>query len=284
MAIIIPKNKLTREQYIKLFSNPVSGIACDFDKCYPDEIEYAGLVQDVVNNDLSKIRYSKSMIYNALDFWYNQYHKYYMKLWRMRKPFVDVSGKIFDILQELGTRMELVRNCPDSFLFSHRHIKELDVNHYRKYGGHNLAYTNQLLNKKYEDIIVNNGFRPQVGTLDPYMPVMSSATIGFTIFANEHPYIPRQKINKVGMTEKGNLYVLHKKKQQSGSTNKSKNNNGAKTNTPKKDTTLYNKDIAQSTIPQQSINLLLTSLMNNAKKAETRDLVKFLDTVKTVLD
>lgn len=228
MAITINKY-LTKEQLIKLFSNPVSGIACDL-----------GNIPWVQIQCLKNIRYSKSMILKALDFWFDQYHKYSMKIWHMRTPFIDMSANVFGLLKELGNRMELVRKCPDSFLFSHRFIKEVDINQYRKHGGNNLAITNSLLNKKYEDIIVNNGFRPQVGTLDPYMPVMSTTGISFTIFANEHPYIPKDKISRVGVTEANNVYVIpHKKK-----------GNGAYTSKPIKkpqapSNQLFNRDITQ---------------------------------------
>ena len=205
VAILIQNHELTPAQYLKLFSNPVSGIACDIFSA----VENKGIHDEIVRN-LSKIRYSKSMIYNALNFWFDQYHTYYMKLWHMRTPFIDMSGNILDLLQELGSRMELVRNCPDSFLFSHRYIEEMDINNYRKYSSNNLSITNNLLNKKYKGIIVNNGFRPQKGTLDPFIPVMSSTGIYFSIFANEHPYITRQKISRVGMTEKGNVFMLMK--------------------------------------------------------------------------
>lgn len=201
MGILVNANKLSDEQLIKLFSNPVSGIACDLGDIPWCRIDFLG-----------KIRYSKSMMLGALNFWFDQYHVYWKKLWQKRTNFIDLSVNVLDLLQELGSRMEIVRNCPDSFLFSHRYIKEVDINHYRKYGGKGLADTNNLLNKKYKNIIVNNGFRPQRGTMDPFIPVMSSTGIYFSIFANEHPYIPRQKISKVGMTDKGNTYILHRKK------------------------------------------------------------------------
>jgi hypothetical protein len=240
MGILIPR-QLTKEQYIKLFSNPVSGIACDF-----------GVVTQAENWEFIKnIRYSKSMILKALNFWFDQYQTYYMKLWHMRTAFVDMSGPVLDLLKELGHRMEIVRNCPDSFLFSHRYIKEVDVNEYRKYGTKNLAMINTLLNKKYEDIIVNNGFRPQVGTLDPHMPVMSTTGISFSIFANEHPYIPKQKISKVGMTDKGNVFILHTKGKGVQQINKPLNQ------APK----LYNKDVAQSVFPFDPSGRIMRGLL-----------------------
>ena len=58
MAIIIPR-QLTMEQYIKLFSNPVSGIVCEVDAYNRDHR---------VKYHCQNIRYSKSMILKALDF------------------------------------------------------------------------------------------------------------------------------------------------------------------------------------------------------------------------
>lgn len=194
MGIIILSQSMKTFQIVKLFSNPVSGITCDLGVVSSNE------TWDAIKN----IRYSKSMMLGALKFWIEQYCSYYLKLRRIDTAFIKMSYKIDELIQELITREKLVKSCPDSFLFSHRYIKELS----------NKDKTCILLDKKYKDEIsrINNGFRPQAGTLDPHIPIMSTTGISFTIFANEHPYIHRQKISKVGMTDRGNIYILHKKK------------------------------------------------------------------------
>ena len=212
MGILIPR-QLTQEQYIKLFSNPVSGIACEFRLAKPSEIEYIKHVQDNIKY-LSNIRYSKSMMVRALDFWFDQVHAYCMKVWKIPHPLINAVGYIMDELKEIGKFLSIVKELPDSFLFSHRYI--IDT-----YSGGKTGYKYSkpmntqldILNKKYP-VLLNEyesvGFQKQ--TIDPYYKFSSKTTgIEFTVFPNEHPYIPKQKISRVGMTDKGNVYVLHKK-------------------------------------------------------------------------
>lgn len=195
MAILIDK-VLPIPQYIKLFSNPVSGIACEIHKDYSKH----------VYPYIKDIRYSKSMILRALDFWFDQYHKYYMKVWSIRTAFIDVSGEVLGILKGIGQMINDIKNMPDSFLFSHRHIKEIDVNKYR--GNNRLSEQNALLNKKYDMKFIH-----QEGTLNQFRIMkLKNNEIWFTVFPNEHPYITKDKISRVGVTEAGNVYVLHRKK------------------------------------------------------------------------
>jgi len=68
-----------------------------------------------------------------------------------------------------------------------------------------------ILNKKYPMLFEQcNSYGFQEQTMDIYYRIKTNVGIEFTVFPNEHPYIPRQKISRVGMTEKGNVYVLHK--------------------------------------------------------------------------
>ena len=68
MGILIPR-QLTNNQFIKLFSNPVSGIAC--------ESSYIERMELPARERLYKIRYSKSMMLGALKFWFDYSEKYY---------------------------------------------------------------------------------------------------------------------------------------------------------------------------------------------------------------
>ena len=194
MGILIPR-QLTKEQYIKLFSNPVSGIACDF-----------GAVTNMDNiNCLQNIRYSKSMILNALYFWEKQYKEFYKRLERaMFNPLFS-----YDPYKEDGVleAIMLVHNLPDSFLFSHRYIQ---AGTFKDGADDNQCF---LIKKKYP-ILKNYPFLFQKTKHEVFFKkyFKQPATIEFTVFPNEHPYIPRQKISKVGMTDKGNIYILHKKK------------------------------------------------------------------------
>ena len=98
----------------------------------------------------------------------------------------------------------MIKNeCPDTFLFSHRHIQDLDINKYRKANG--LSEQNLLLKTKY-----NMQFIHQEGTMQQFARIKTEVGIEFTVFPCEHPYIPKQKITRVGMTDKGNVYILHK--------------------------------------------------------------------------
>jgi hypothetical protein len=195
MGILIPR-QLTIEQYIKLFSNPVSGLVCEVDAYNRDHR---------VNYHTKNIRYSKSMMLKALDFWFDQLYDYYTKIWHMRKPFIDMSANVFELVKELGSRMELVRSCPDTFLFSHRYIQP----------GNFKDYTDDtpcaLLKKKYPNIIKKD--QPlwiQKGKRDIFFDIhLRDLGIHFTVFPNEHPYITRDKISKVGKTDRGNVFVLH---------------------------------------------------------------------------
>ena len=118
MGILIPR-QLTRDQYIKLFSNPVSGIACEIER--KTNYVYAHGARFY----LKDIRYSKSMMVRALDFWFDQLHTYSMKVWKISHPLVSVIGYIMNELHEIGKFLGMVKELPDSFLFSHRHIQDI---------------------------------------------------------------------------------------------------------------------------------------------------------------
>lgn len=202
MGILIPR-QLTKEQYIKLFSNPVSGIACDFG------VVSSGETWEAIKN----IRYSKSMILKALDFWHDYFEKFSHKICKLYNPLMDLRYQVWYYMGQIAKAYNMIKDLPDSFLFSHRYIKEININSYRKYNG--LSEQNAILKKKYNIL-----FKHQQQTLDPFNiynieketdEINTGGIISFTVFPNEHPYIQRQKISKVGMTEKGNIYVLHKK-------------------------------------------------------------------------
>jgi hypothetical protein len=194
LGILIPR-QLDMEQYIKLFSNPVSGIACEVDAYNHDHR---------VKYHTKNIRYSKSMILKALYFWEKQYDRYLQLL--KKAQFNPLFKSKYDDYKENEALklIMMVHNFPDTFLFSHRYIQEMNINHYRSYGGKNPAQTNHLLNKKY-----NMEFRPQEQTMQHFARIKTNVGIEFTVFPNEHPYIQKQKITRVGMTDSGNVFVLH---------------------------------------------------------------------------
>jgi hypothetical protein len=196
LAIQIRK-KLTKEQYLKLYSNPVSGIACDMNGAAMNDFMTYCIMVNVLNN----IKYSKSMILKALEFWRNQMYKYHKKIFRIYNPLQGrTTNNIYTQIKEIIDKIELIIKLPDTFLFSHRHITPIQPNNYTS----GMRQQSKLLSNKYEDI-----FFFQEGTLQPYKPIKTSIGIEFTVFPCEHPYIEKQKISKVGITEKGNVYILH---------------------------------------------------------------------------
>src|SRR5687768_13270320 len=117
MAIKISR-QLTHEQYIKLFSNPVSGIACEVDSYNRDHR---------VNWCTANIRYSKSMIHAALQFWSNKMFEFYVRITRITNPLEptkDVGQHICKDIDYIDSAIKLVKSFPDTFLYSHRYIEE----------------------------------------------------------------------------------------------------------------------------------------------------------------
>lgn len=199
LGILINK-PLTNNQFIRLFSNPVSGIACE--SGYIDRMELPA------RERLWKIRYSKSMILNALYFWEKQYKEFYKRLERaMFNPLFKYSPYKEDGILDA---IMLVHNLPDSFLFSHRYIQA------GKFGDNNGDDNQCFLIKKKYPILKNYPFYYQKTKHEVFFRkyFKQPSTIEFTVFPNEHPYIPRNKISKVGMTDRGNIYVLHRKKKE----------------------------------------------------------------------
>lgn len=195
MAIPIQNHKLTPDQYLKLFSNPVSGIACDMNGAGTN-YDYAHFGRWHLKN----IRYSKSMMVNSIDFWFNHFYNNYKKMKRIYNPLVSYSEYIWKQVEELTVLWNRVKQMPDSFLFSHRHIEAHNINKYTN----GLAQQNALLNKKY-----NMQFIHQECTMQQFSRIKTNVGIEFTVFPNEHPYIEKQKISRVGMTEQGNVYIMH---------------------------------------------------------------------------
>ena len=195
---------LTKEQYIKLFSNPVSGIACEFGLCSPDEIDYVKHIQDTIDS-MKNIRYSKSMILRALEFWYDYNFKFYSKIKKIYHPAVNLIQKLELGLDMLIISYKMIKGYSDRYLFSHRYIKSLHISKYNE----GLKHQHKLLQDKLGIKMIEF----QEGSLQPYWLSYDYEKFGieFTVFPNEHPYIPRQKISKVGMTDKGNIYILHRK-------------------------------------------------------------------------
>jgi hypothetical protein len=190
MAISVNSNLLSDEQMVKLFSNPISGIAC--------EIGPIRLTQCLQN-----IRYSKSMILKALNFWIDYSEKYYNKIRRIWSPLdSDKYVRIHNTLMSFKVSIGMIKDYSDSYLFSHRYIKPLPPTKY----SNSLKTQRKLL----QDKLGINFIEFQEGSLQPYhISHDYGRGIEFTVFPNEHPYIPRQKITRVGMTEKGNIFVLH---------------------------------------------------------------------------
>src|SRR5688572_19925386 len=103
-GILIPR-QLTKDQYIKLFSNPVSGIICDF-----------GVITKSENWDFIKnIRYSKSMILRALDFWYDYNYQRYLQVKKIHHIMFDPSTQIGRILDGIHINYQLIKKYPDSY-------------------------------------------------------------------------------------------------------------------------------------------------------------------------
>jgi hypothetical protein len=192
MGILIPR-QLTQQQYIKVFSNPVSGIACEVSAYMRDH---------GVKHNIQNIRYSKSMILNALKFWSDQLFNYYLKITKITNPLAPQHDSGQHTLMDINTlneTIELVKKFPDTFLFSHRYIQRINPNNYTQ----GMKIQSKLLEDKYPISI-----QFQKGSGDPHYPMTTFPNFIFTIFPNEHPYIIKQKITKVGMTDRGNVYVM----------------------------------------------------------------------------
>lgn len=205
MGILIPR-QLTIEQYVKLFSNPVSGIACEVDAYNRDHR---------VKYHCKNIRYSKSMILRALKFWLEYMAKYYAKISRIYNPLINFKYQLEGTLSELrGLIVYIKKELPDSFLFSHRHI---DAQWGTK-DSKGMVAQHQLLSNKYPMLFKTSSFTGYNDKKELCVFIETIIGIKFTVFPNEHPYIERQKISRVGMTEKGNVYIMmskdgaHKKK------------------------------------------------------------------------
>ena len=179
----------------KLFSNPISGIACYFDP--KSNYDLAHGVQYHING----IKYSKSMLLNALYFWEKQYNKY--KELVKRAQFNPIFKKEEEKENELLKTIVQVLSMPSSFLFSHRYIEIVGRLDYEP-----LQIQRKLLEKKYPDLGII-WFEKQ--TLQPIASKeIKDLGIQFSIFLNEHPYIQRSKIAEVGKTKKGNTFVVKK--------------------------------------------------------------------------
>ena len=261
MGILIPR-QLTKKQYIKLFSNPVSGIAADLGD--PKPPDYKQVYNTV--SILQKIRYSKSMMLDALTFWYerfNLYKKHTIDFYKKNTMFVDkyMLKRLQTQEDDFNYSIDLVKNSPDSFLFSHGYIRAVDMT---------LGITRQkrLLSKKYPHLELIC----QEDSLQLYHMFPSGGRITsfrFTVFPNEHPYIPKQKITKVGMTDRGNVYVLHKKEDGIEKHKKMMKQHRKITGEDKKTVQapkLWNKDIAQTVIPEGKLSRMLRYMIENQSK------------------
>ncbi|MFI5407016.1 MAG: hypothetical protein ACHQ1D_10960 [Nitrososphaerales archaeon] len=220
MTIPINISELTLQQVVKLFSNPVPGITCQIDGLMKD-IKLIHNYNEIINN-IQNIRYSKSMILKALKFWHGQMWNYYKKISRINNPldpntskFKDqhsptLSRKVLKQCNDILQTARLISKLPDTFLFSHRHIEIKS----KKYNN-SMNTQLELLNKKYPYLKVDckeYGFQENI--LHPVFKLTMDVGIEFTVFPCEHPYIKRQKISKVGITEKGNVYIIHGEKRE----------------------------------------------------------------------
>lgn len=182
----------------KLFSNPISGIACYFDP--KSNYDLAHGVQYHING----IKYSKSMLLGALKFWETQMGNYYQIIKRIYNPLNStVIKQAWGQWTEISETYIQVYNMPDSFLFSHRYIEIVGRVDYEP-----LQIQRKLLEKKYPDLGII-WFEKQ--TLQPIASKeIKDLGIQFSIFLNEHPYIQRSKIAEVGKTKRGNTFIIKK--------------------------------------------------------------------------
>jgi hypothetical protein len=128
---------------------------------------------------------------------------------------MDVSQHIIPELKRLGEIMCMIKeDLPDTFLFSHRHIQDMTERMAEPYSKA-MDIQADLLNKKYQFLFEQcNSYGFQEQTMDIYYRIKTEVGIEFTVFPCEHPYIKRQKISKVGITEKGNVYIIHGEKRE----------------------------------------------------------------------
>lgn len=190
--------QLTHEQYMKLFSNPISGIACEVGAYDRDHI---------VKYACRNVRYSKSMLIRAIGFWSDQIFNMYLRITRITnplEPMTDIGIGIMDSVDYLENTKRFIQNLPDSFLFSHRYINELSDFKLNDA----LKIQKKMILEKYPK--VSNDLWFQHITLQPFFKTNGDLPYGlsFTVFPNEHPYVKREKILEVGQTSKGNTFVI----------------------------------------------------------------------------
>lgn len=202
MGIIIPHKRLSKDQTIKLFSNPVPGIICKY--------QLPNATYDLTHgilDSIKTIRYSKTMLIGALEFWKQQAYIYYTKIKRIYYPLAPGTMDCSDLLKrvtQIGNLKKFVTECPDSFLFSHRYIQTFKKDNENQ----GLKIQRKLLEKKYKDM---GKIWFQKTTMEPVGCIRDDLTdIEFTIFINERPYLQRSKIAEVGETDKGNVYIVKK--------------------------------------------------------------------------
>lgn len=202
MGILIPRGALkNRQQTFKLFSNPVSGIACYWDPKSNYELAHGGFAA------IKDIKYSKSMLKGALRFWYLQMKSYYFRVSRIYNPLssggVDLK-KILKQMDDIGDTFQFVDKLPNHFLFSHRY-----VNLNRSFKHEPLLIQQKLLKEKYPQL---DKIWFEKVTMQPVTgKAIEGLDIVFTIFLNEHPYLHRTKIAEVGQTDAGNVFIIRKK-------------------------------------------------------------------------
>lgn len=202
MGITIPTERMNKSQIIKLFSNPISGITCTFGP--HENIGTHFYETNIPHREMENIRYSKSMLLGALRFWSSEFLKFYKKLDKCASNhmFFELITKITLENDNVLDILMFIEKLPDTFLFSHRYLNPIQPSDYTT-GMHRQS---NILSKKYNDI-----FLFQQGSLKAYKLMKTDVGIQFTVFPNEHPYIPKQKISRVGMTDKNNVYIIHKK-------------------------------------------------------------------------
>lgn len=202
MGIIIPHKRLNKEQTIKLFSNPVPGIICKYQLPNASYDLTHGILDAIKD-----IRYSRTMLMNALDFWNSQAWKYYKKIKSIYYPLAPGTMDCSELLKKCNSITDLkkfVFDCPNHFLFSHRYITTFKKD--KENTG--LKLQRKLLEKKYKEM---GKIWFQKGTMEPIGCIRDDLTdIEFTIFINEHPYLQRSKIAEVGETKKGNVFIIKK--------------------------------------------------------------------------
>lgn len=214
--LYLTEDNIKNVNTFKLFSNPVSGIISTI-KSRPDDVVIKDSWVTTLMKSLSNIRYTQSMLLEALEFWRHKYSVYLEKAKRLddnifshhpSKPVSKNLNAIHDMIQR-------IKEMGKGFLFSHGcmltrspksegEIQQLRIIQ-RKYADHENDRMDYFSYMGKPDSFAYTVIKPE--------PVIKIG-IGFIqliAFPNEHPYITRRRIKSVGITQKGNVYIINEK-------------------------------------------------------------------------